>query len=289
MTEHELKTALNSYTQSGMDHLEDVRNNVLNRLPQEAPERSRQHSHRFGFAATAAAVLLFIVFLQTPPGAAAVNIVREQVTEIIELLFPPKDITITLEGTPEEIPHTAQGQEPEDVSKPGFALYVDSESYVMTEENGVTYVKPMISLPTREEVQQNNRALLEGLSPEETESEVDRLLAEQEAFYSNLLVCEIEIIHLPDTAPECAAGELRNQMFESWVSVSKIVESSNPVGLSFTASGGTEWDSPQEEHYFVGDGQQGTFRLTIRYFLEAAEGHGTRLRTMVGTFSVIHP
>ena len=27
MTEHELKTALNSYTQSGMDHLEDVRNN----------------------------------------------------------------------------------------------------------------------------------------------------------------------------------------------------------------------------------------------------------------------
>ena len=65
MTEHELKTALNSYTQSGMDHLEDVRNNVLNRLPQEAPERSRRHSNRFGFAATAAAVLLFIVFLQT--------------------------------------------------------------------------------------------------------------------------------------------------------------------------------------------------------------------------------
>ena len=289
MTDHELKTALNSYTQSGMDHPEDVRNNVLNRLPQEEPERSQRHSNRFRFAATAAAVLMFIVFLQTPPGAAAVEIVREQVTEIIELLFPPKDITITLEGTPEEVPHTAQGQEPEDVSTPGFALYVDSESYVMTEENGVTYVRPMISLPTREEVRQNNRTLLEGLSPEEAESEVDRLLAEQEAFYANLPVCEIEITHLPDASPECASEELRSQTLESWTSVSEITESSHPVGLFFTASGGTEWNSPQEEHYFVGDGQQGIFCLTIRYFLEAAEGHGTRLRTMVGTFSVIHP
>lgn len=289
MTEHELRAALKSYTQSGIDRLDDVRSSVLDHLPQEEPVRTRRQSNRFGVVATAAAVLVLIVVLQTPPGATAVEFVREQVAEIIELLFPPKDITITPEGIPEEIPHVAQGQEPEETSTPGFALYVDSERYDMTEENGVTYIRPHAYLPTREDIRMNNQALLEGLSPEEAEAEVDRLLAEQEAFYASLPTCEIEIVHLPDITPESAAENFHAQMPEKWAFVSEITESSQPAGLSFIASQGNEWDSPQEERYFVEDGQRGAFQLTIRYFLEATEGHGTRLRAMAETFSIIRP
>ena len=95
---------------------------------------------QFRIAAMIALVLAGILFLQTPMGVAAVEIVKESVSRLIETLFPPKDIIVMPEGTPEVIHHEAQGRDPEE-DTPGFAMYVDTESYVMTEENGIYYVR----------------------------------------------------------------------------------------------------------------------------------------------------
>lgn len=299
MTDRELKEALMRYTQPGADQLETVRANVLNSLAQEAPakpqrrKKSRRHSAGFRLVVAAAVIVLCVLFVQTPPGAAAVEIIREQVVSLIETLFPPKEITVMPEGEPEALPHAAQGKEPapEPDAKPvpGFAIYIDPERYVMTEEDGVSYIRPIPVLPTREEIASGNSMLLEGLSPEEREAEIDRMLEERKAFYAALPACEIEIAHLPDTTAEAAADAARQAMVGSWAAVSEIVESTQPARLWFSASGGQSWDSPQEDLYFISDGQQGVFRLTARYYLEAAEGHSVRFSTMIGTFAVIDP
>ena len=95
---------------------------------------------QFRIAAMIALALAGILFLQTPMGVAAVEIVKESVSKLIEALFPPKDIIVMPEGTPEVVHHEAQGRDPEEAS-PGFVMYVDTESYVMTEENGTYYVR----------------------------------------------------------------------------------------------------------------------------------------------------
>ena len=77
-------------------------------------------------------------------GCAAVAVspeVRAAVQSIIEILFPPKEVTVTPEGLPESVPHTAQGQEPTE-DAPGFAIYVDEGGYEMTEENGAFVIRP---------------------------------------------------------------------------------------------------------------------------------------------------
>ena len=50
---------------------------------------------------------------------------------------------------------------------------------------------------------------------------------------------------------------------------------------------GQEWDAPVEVRDYISDEQGGCFRITSRYYLEAAEGHGVRFAAIVDTFSVI--
>ena len=79
------------------------------------------------------------------------------------------------EGTPEVIHHEAQGRDPEE-DTPGFAMYVDKENYVMTEENGIYYVRQIPIEYDRESIRDQQAALLEGLSPEEQEAAIALIL-----------------------------------------------------------------------------------------------------------------
>ena len=92
---------------------------------QAAPAKKAKSNRtvQFRIAAMIALVLAGILFLQTPMGVAAVEIVKESVSRLIETLFPPKDIIVMPEGTPEVIHHEAQGRDPEE-DTPGFAMYV---------------------------------------------------------------------------------------------------------------------------------------------------------------------
>lgn len=245
-----------------------------------------RHTAAYRVAAVIALVLACILFLETPIGAAAVETVKESVSKLIESLFPPKDVIVMPEGMPEAVPHEAQGRDP-DADNPGFAMYVDTETYVMTEEDGSYYVRPIPIEYDREEIRDQQAAQLEGLSPEEQETAIDQRIQELKDYYASLPAVEIEIQEVPDKEFASYAQEVRDQMAEAWDSATDVIWVDKPLAYTFSVSGGNAWNSPQEVHYFVGNGEQGTFHIVERYFLEAAEGHGMRFNAMIQTFTVV--
>lgn len=238
-------------------------------------------------AAMIALVLAGILFLQTPMGVAAVEIVKESVSRLIETLFPPKDIIVMPEGTPEVVHHEAQGRDPEE-DTPGFAMYVDTENYVMTEENGIYYVRQIPIEYDRESIRDQQAALLEGLSREEQEAAIDARIQELKEFYASLPANEIEIREVHGKEFSAYAEEIRNQMSTDWEITEDLIWVDRPLAFTFSASGGIAWDSPHEVHYFVDNAEQGTFHIIARYYLEAAEGHGMRFTSMIQTFTVVN-
>lgn len=251
--------------------------------------KTKKRRHHW-VAALLAILLGAALFTQTAAGGAAAAVVKEQVSSWIESLFPPKELTAAPEGAPENATYSAGGQLPQQDStaaRPGFALYYDPERYVMTEENGAAYLRSIPVVPTREEIWANNADLLAGLSEEDAEEMVSQLLEQQTAFYAALPICELEILHVPDTTPEAAAAAARLEMQQNWTVVYEP-ELYSPLACPyFHVSGGTAWDDPIEYLYFVGDTQGGTYQLTVRCFVEATEGHGARLHTILNTFKVI--
>ena len=255
---------------------------------QAAPTKKAKFTRtaQIRIAAMIALILAGILFLQTPMGVAAVEIVKESVSRLIETLFPPKDIIVMPEGTPEVVHHEAQGRDPEE-DTPGFAMYVDTESYVMTEENGIYYVRHIPIEYNRELIRDQQAALLEGLSPDEQEAAIDARIQELKEFYASLPANEIEIREVPGKEFSAYAEEIRNQMSTDWEITEELIWVDKPLAYTFSLSGGNSWDSPHEVHYFVDNGKQGTFHIIARYYLEAAEGHGMRFTSMIQTFEVV--
>lgn len=239
------------------DKLVDALSNVEDTYIQEAAPKKKKHL-RLPVSLIAASLILamLVLFCQTAPGAAAVESIREAVSSFIEGLYPPKKIPVEVEGVVEYIPQEAGGQEPQTqpdgtATAPGFAIYYDPERYVMTEEEGVTYIRFVTD---------------SGLPP-----------------------CQVEIRHISEVSCADAAGKTRLEMLESWDTVSEISPLDGQDGLVFSFYAGLDWDSPCGDVYFLADGQGGCFCLTARYFVEAAEGHGARFGQMITTFQVIAP
>ena len=221
-----------------------------------APGKKKKKKSGFRWIAAVVALVMVLTFFQTAPGAAAVETVREAVTSFIERLFPPKEVSVTVEGETEVVHQEAGGQEPEvqedgTITTPGFAIYYDTENYTMSEENGVTYIRFVMD--------------------------------------NDLPPCEMEIKYIPDLAPADAAGATHKEMAESWNSVSEVRSLDTQDGYTFYFAAGTSWDSACGYAYFLSDGRNGCFQLTARYFVEATEGHGSRFGQMVQTFEVIDP
>jgi hypothetical protein len=233
------------------DRILDALNNVNeDYIIESAPgKKKRKHSHIRWIAAVIALVMI-LTFLRTSPGIAALEIVKETVTNFIETLFPPKDITVTVEGDKETVQHIPGGQAPEvQTGVPGFAIYYDPNWYTMSKENGNTYI---------------------------------RFIAE-----NNLPPCELEIEHVPGVLPSKAAENTKKEMEENGNQISEVEELENGKGYVFHFSTGTEWNSACGDVFFLSDMQDGCFKITARYFKEAAEGHGVRFAQMVQTFEVV--
>lgn len=261
-------------------------------IVEAAPDKKRVSRAKIRWIAAAVAVAVILVVSQTAPIAAALETVKETVTSFFETLFPPKDITVTLEGQDETVSHVAGGKEPQadgdgTASTPGFVIYYDAENYIMTEEEGATYIRPIAVSLTREDVIAGNESLLEGLSEQEREAKIDELLRQYQEHYDSLPVRELEIVHLPKVEPADAARSARDKALGEWKNVTELSETDLPEGYSYHTTAGYDWDSPVEDLWFISDGQDGTFRITARYFIEASEGHGVRFAVMVNTFKVI--
>ena len=234
-------------------------------------------------AAVILLILMLTVFLNTAPGVAAVEYVKEKVTSLIEAFFPPKKMTINIEGMEYEGDYAADGVEPEataEASQPGFAIYYDVDSYTMVKEGDITYIRPYLKSMTREKVLEIYGDSLSVLSEEERERQIASLMNPQPA--PSLPSCEIEIIHL-DIPYEQTASQERTELESQW----EITEAVAGNRITFSMCNGQEWDSPVEVRDYISDEQGGCFRITSRYFLEAAEGHGVRFAAIVNTFSVI--
>lgn len=262
-------------------------------IMEAAPQAKGQKKKSYRWIAAVLAVILGLsLCLQTAPVVSAVEYIAEQVVSLIETLFPPKEMTTAPEGSQESGTYVAGGQEPQqeegETTQPGFAIYYDPETYTMVEEDGVSVIRPLW-VPTREMIMEENAGLLEGMTEAEAEATVDQLLAERIAFYDSLPKCELEIVHLPDMDLETAAQTVRQQRLSAWGTVTEVEGYASLNGLQFRCQSGWEWDSPVEELYFTSDGENGSFQLTIRYFFEAAEGHGARLLTSLDSFQVIEP
>ena len=245
--------------------------------------------HRLRYMRQLAAVIVLIlmltVFLNTAPGVAAVEYVKEKVTSLIEALFPPKKMTINIEGMEYEGDYVADGVEPEataEAPQPGFAIYYDVDSYTMVKEGDITYIRPYLKPMTREEVLEIYGDYLSLLSEEERERQIASLMNPQPD--PSLPNCEIEIIHL-DIPYEQTASQERAELESQW----EITEAVAGNRITFSMRNGQEWDSPVEVRDYISDEQGGCFRITSRYYLEAAEGHGARFAAMVDTFTVIPP
>ena len=234
-------------------------------------------------AAVILLILMLTVFLNTAPGVAAVEYVKEKVTSLIETLFPPKKMTINIEGMEYEGDYAADGVEPEataEAPQPGFAIYYDVDCYTMVKEGDITYIRPYLKSMTREEVLEIYGDSLFSLSEEEQERQIASLMNPQAG--PSLPNCEIEIIHLDIPYAQTASQE-RAELEGQW----EITEAVAGNRITFSMCNGQEWDSPIEVRDYFSDEQGGCFRITSRYYLEAAEGHGVRFAAIVNTFSVI--
>ncbi len=209
---------------------------------------------RYGWIAAAIAVVFALVFFQTPPGVAAFSAIKENVIEIVERLFPPKNITVYVEGESEIVSHIPAVQEASTAengsySVPGFIIYYDPEIYTEIKEHDVTYIRYISddNLPDR----------------------------------------EIEIRHISDMKPQELAVSVMNEMSGKTASVSEIYDLYGTEALCFDFYEGDEWDSVCGNISFFSDEKDGTFQITARYFGEAQEGHGVRFSQMLQTFEVI--
>ena len=221
---------------------------------ESAPGKKKGKRYPVQWAAAVVALVLVLSFFMTAPGAAAVEAVAEIVADVFEILFPPRDSVVNVEGETEVVHQEAGGQEAEteadgSVAVPGFAIYYDTESYTMSEENGITYIRF--------------------------------------AMDSDLPPCEMEIVHIPGELPDDAAEQARIEMSAAWETVTEIRDVEGKDGAAFYFAAGNSWDCACGNVYFLSDGVGGCFRITARYFVEATEGHGSRFAQMVQTFTLI--
>ena len=203
------------------------------------------------FAAVLLVVLLCVGLLQTPTAAKVLEYAQKQVIKVFEKLFPPKEIEINLEGLGEEpVLHEAQGKEPEAEST-GFVMYVDTERYAMTDENGTFYIRGI------------------------------------DGGNASLPPMEMIIEEMPEVTLEESAASIRGQMEGNWETITEILRDTEYPRISFSVLAGNEWDSAVEDHIFYENGRQGTYHITSRYFMEATEGAGSRFWAMINTFTVV--
>lgn len=283
---------------------------LMGNIPEEMLEEALnvKRTHRFGkkrvfFGCVAACmVVLFMRFV--PAGQVMATQIKERVERLLEELFPPKDIPLTLEGMEEAVPHEVYGELPkeaeefpremedasgESTDQAGFAIYVDWDSFETTEEEDCHIIRGKRIVYTREDAIRDNEMLLAGLPEEEMEQKIQEIVEKTQEFYDNMLTEEIRITQKQEVSVEDAAGEMREELLEHYANVSDIMGSELPQGLYLRADEGTAWDCEVKEVYFVDNGMGGVFVITASYIVDATEGTGVRFHSMIETFKVLEP
>ena len=98
----------------------------------------------------------------------------------------------------------------------------------------------------------------------------------------------MEIKQFKDVTPEEMVSTLETELASEYTKVTATETVTEPVnGYKLHGISGSEWDSPVTNVYVVDNLNGGSFVITEKYFLEAAEGHGARFYAMLQEFEII--
>ena len=111
---------------------------------------------------------------------------------------------------------------------------------------------------------------------------VDGLILRPIEYSEDLPVCEIKIEFLPNLLPYAAMEKSRMEMAGDTTAIHQDQE---PLRYSFHIADGSVWDSHSADVFIVGAGSAGSYRLTSKYFMEAAEGWGITFAEICGSFT----
>lgn len=248
---------------------------------------NRSWKKRVLYVSVAAACILVLFMRFVPAGQVMAAQIREQVERLLEELFPPKDLSMIVEGIKENNTHEAYGELPEEAQEAGFAIYVDMDSYERTQEADCHIIRGKRIIYTREDAIRDNAVLLADLPEEEKEQKIQEIVEQTQAFYDNFPIDEIRITQKQAVSVEDAAGKMKQELAQHYADVSDIIVSELPQGLYLRAEEGTAGDCEVKEVYFVDNGLGGVFVITASYILEAEEGTGARFHSMIETFKVL--
>jgi hypothetical protein len=241
--------------------MEDISDEMLvqasESLETASPKPVNTHRHFPWKRAVIAACLCLIIFACTPVGRTLAVEAREGLYSIWERLFPPKEVSVSLEGEQETSVYVPYIEiEEENIRQeetPEFVIYIDDELYETDEEGDTLIIRPKGSLEN-----------------------------------SGLSECSIKITKRSGISLEDATKQMQEELSENYALHSEPETSTQPKGNYFTASNGTSWDDEQVEVYLVDDEQGNVFVIFERYFMEATEGHGSRFKAMIQTFELVN-
>lgn len=99
----------------------------------------------------------------------------------------------------------------------------------------------------------------------------------------------MEISQDADKLPEELAVKLEAELRKDFSRVEAPINVSEPLEAVFihAINGGTKADDPIVDYYLISNKKGGTFIIKMKYFLEAAEGHGSRFRSMLRDFTIL--
>ncbi|MGK7378860.1 hypothetical protein ACSFXN_13585 [Planococcus sp. 1R117A] len=100
------------------------------------------------------------------------------------------------------------------------------------------------------------------------------------------------IEQVPEIEPDTLVDQIEAGLKEEFPDLREVEQVTEPVEgyqLHGIANGGQKWDDPVVHVYVISNGQSGSFVITERYFLEAAEGHGARFYATLQEFHIIKP
>lgn len=137
-------------------------------------------------------------------------------------------------------------------TKSGYVIYIDEERYKLVEEEGRDLIVP--------------KEPLEARYPE----------------------VSMSIEQVEDEAPEQAIERIRQELAAQYATVKETEEVTDPLKATLiSAIDGQQWDSPVAKVYVLSNEKGGSFIITEKYFLEAAEGHGARFYYMLKEFTIV--
>lgn len=98
----------------------------------------------------------------------------------------------------------------------------------------------------------------------------------------------MEIKQIKDVTPKEMVSTLETELASQYTQVKKTEVVTEPLeGYNLHGISGSEWDSPVTNVYVVDNLNDGSFVITEKYFLEAAEGHGARFYHVLQEFEII--